>query len=553
MKKRLKLMALPLAAAIFAASLAGCQSNNSAQNASSTSGNAGSASTNSSDNGNAQTAQKDPVKLNINLFGDDNTHYRNVDPVIKEFEKQTKDTLNTTLNISFTPPVDYAAKSQLWLSSGEPIDLMYASTGNGMEKFVQDGAFADLSKYFNNPEYPGLQQAFSEQYVNDNKLYGKSYVIPITNSFMDMEGVWYRKDLLDKYGMSEINSYDDLYNFLDKVSQNEKDMQPFGNYGTYAFFKMFTDINAQQLEGKVFPFTGGANPKLNYILVQLADDEKSVAGVAAYGDPDSEWANINPQYGKEYILNEFKQAQRFNKFIPADALSNTAGTGKQVAAGFITLSNFQSQEAKVKSQVANAELDFWPIFKNNQEMIPHSQSTDGKAWNFLAIPASSKNIDRTMEFLDWIFSSQQNNDLFTYGIEGTNWEAVGDDQWKLPDGVDAAQNYLFPGYQLTWNPTLNRIPAGLPDKLQQYYQFEFNPDSYQKNALAGFIFEQEPVKNEIAKCNTVIANYLPFLLSGFGDVNENLSKMNADLKDAGVEKIKDELTKQINAFLAQKN
>jgi putative aldouronate transport system substrate-binding protein len=70
--------------------------------------------------------------------------------------------------------------------------------------------------------------------------------------------------------------------------------------------------------------------------------------------------------------------------------------------------------------------------------------------------------------------------------------------------------------------------------------------------LAGFTFDQEPVKTEIAKCNTVTAKYLPMLLSGFGDVNDNLSKMNKDLKDSGVDKIKEELKNQINAFLAQK-
>jgi putative aldouronate transport system substrate-binding protein len=46
--------------------------------------------------------------------------------------------------------------------------------------------------------------------------------------------------------------------------------------------------------------------------------------------------------------------------------------------------------------------------------------------------------------------------------------------------------------------------------------------------------------------------YLPFLLSGFGDVEENLAKMNKDLKDSGVDKIKEELKNQINTFLAQK-
>ncbi|MBD2871035.1 ABC transporter substrate-binding protein [Paenibacillus arenilitoris] len=506
--------------------------------------------TGSSTEGTDPAAKKEPVTLNIRFFGNENGHYRDVDSAFREFEKRTQDTLNTKLNVVWTPPADYGTKHQLWMTSGEDVDLFVPWE---LTKFAKDGVLADLSEYFNNPKYPGLQQAFSEEYINDNKIFGKTYAIPITNSFMDMEGVWYRKDLLTKYGMDEISSYDDLYNFLEKVKENEKDMIPFGNYGNTAFFKLFTDINAQQLEGKVFPFTGQGNPKKNFVYVQIADDGKSVAGVAAYGDPASEWANFHPEYGLNYLMNQFNQAKRFNPFIPADTLTNTTGTGKPEAAGYMTVGGFKGKEAEQKAKDPNAEIGFWPIMKNNQEMAPGTQSTDGKAWNFIAIPANSKKIDRTMEFLDWVFSSQENNDLFTYGIEGKNWEAVGDKEWKIPDGVDPAKNYSFPGYQMTWNPTLTRIPAELPEQIRQYTEYQYMPDTYQKHVLAGFTFDPEPVKNEMAKCNTVMDKYLPFLLSGFGEVEDNLAKMNKDLRDSGVEKIKDELKKQINAFLAQKN
>ncbi|GMK42486.1 ABC transporter substrate-binding protein [Paenibacillus sp. CCS19] len=538
-----KFVVIPLAATILAASIAGCSKESNKPSESESTAPAGNTAESTA------PATKDPVTLNIRLFGTENGMYRDVDPVIKEFEKRTKDTLNTTLNLSFTPPADYGPKHELWIASGEDIDLFNPWS---KDKFARDGALADLSEYFNNPKYPGLQKAFSEEYINDNKINGKLYAIPLANAFMDMEGVWYRKDLATKYGLKDIGSYDDLYNFLEKVKENEKDMTPFGNYGNTAFFKLFTDINAQQLEGNVFPFIGGSNPKRNFVYVQIADDGKSVAGVAAYGDPASEWANINSEYGLDYLMNQFNQAKRFNQFIPADTMTASTGTGKPVAAGYGTLNGFTGEQAKQKALDPNAELGFWPIAKNNQEMTPGTQSTDGKAGNFIAIPAASKKIDRTMEFLDWIFSSQENNDLFTYGIEGKNWEAVGDKQWKIPDGVDPTKNYAFPAFELTWNSNYYRIPAGLPEQIQRYYEYQFKPDTYKKNVLAGFTFDQEPVKNEIAKCTTVMDKYLPFLLSGFGDVNENLSKMNKDLKDSGVEKIKEELKNQINAFLAQK-
>jgi putative aldouronate transport system substrate-binding protein len=532
-----KFLVLPLAA-IMLASIVGCSKESKEP-----------APTSKTGESTANAKKKDPVTLNIRLVGIEPGVYKNIDPVLKEFEKRTKDTLNTTLNIVWTPAADYGTKHQLWMASGEDVDLFIPWNLN---QFAKDGVLADLGQYFNNPKYPGLQKTFSPDYINDNKVLGKTYTIPLANSFMDMEGVWYRKDLLKKYGMKDITSYDDLYNYLEKVKENEKDMIPHGNYGTSAFFKLFTDINAQQLEGKVFPFTGAGNPKRNFIYAQIADDGKSVKGVAAYGDPASEWANINPKYGLDYLMNEFNQAKRFNKFIPADTLTNTTASGKTEASGYATVGQFKGKEREAKQRDPNAEIGFWPIFKNNQEMKPGTQSTDGRANNSIAIPASSKKIDRTMEFLNWVFSSQENNDLFTYGLQGKDWEPVGTNQWKVPDGVDTTQTYGFPAYQLTWNPTLNRIPAGLPEQVQKYYEYQFKPDTYKKNVLAGFVFDQDPVKNEFAKCNTVMDKYNPFLLSGFGDVNETLSKMNADLKASGVDKIKEELKKQINAFLAQK-
>lgn len=527
MKKRLKSLAALIAAATICVSLLACATAIAEPT----------------------TQQKDPVTLNIYFFGDENAHYRNVEPVIEEFEKRTADTLNTKLNVVWTSPSEYGTNLPLWLSAEEEMDLNIVWDHI---KYAKDGALLDLSKYFNNPDYPGLQKAFSEEFINDNKILGGTYVIPIANSLMDMEGVWYRKDLLEKHGLKDIESYDDLYAYLEVMLEKETSLTPFGNYGNTAFFKLFTDPSARQLKGNVFSFIGNFNPKQNYIDVQIADDGKSVKAIAAYGDPDSEWEGFNAEYGKQFLIDQFEQCVRFNKFVASDVLSANPMTGRNFSAGYVTIYNFKSVEAAEKAKFPEAELGFWPIFKNNQEMALQGMSTDGKAWNFIGVFATSKNVDRTMEFLDWVYANQANNDLFSYGIEGVNWEAVGDNQWKVPEGVNPDTNYKFPGYQLTWNPTLNRIPAGLSEQVAKYFEYQFKPDTYKKNVLAGFVFDQTVVKNEIAKCNTVLSKYIPFLLSGVGDVNENLSAMNAELKSSGVDIIKEELKNQINTFLASK-
>jgi putative aldouronate transport system substrate-binding protein len=487
----------------------------------------------------------DPVELKVFLFGSDNTHYRNIESVIKEFQNRTKNTLNITLKITFTPPAEYKQKLPLWIASGEDMDLVFDSPSNDLEILTKDRAYADLGKYFNNTEYPGLKKAFSGEYIENNKFYGKNYAIPITNTFMDMEGVIYRKDLLDKYNLKPISSYDDLYYFLTKVSENEKDMQPYGSYGTKGFFRLFQEPSKRQLNGRVFSF-------LNYIDVAISSDGKSVSGIAAYGDSDDEYKGFDPQYGKQYYMNYFNNCAKFNKFIPKDALSNPGGNGKDLAAYYTTLSSFTTEVSNIKAKNKSAELEFWPIYENSQKMLPGAQATDYKAWNFLCVPATSKKIDRTMEFLDWVFSSQENNDLFTYGIEGVNWIAEGTNLWKVKEGVNTDANYKFPGYELTWSPMYHRTPAGVPENIQKYFNYEYKPDTFKKTVLAGFDFNQEPVKAEIAICNSYAAEYLQFLQCGLNDPETNLKNLNKELKESGVEKIKAELKNQINDFLAGK-
>ncbi len=85
-----KFLVLPLAATMLAASIVGC-SKESNEPAGST------APTSKTAESTAPVTKKDPVTLKIRFFGTENGHYRNVDPVFREFEKRTKDTLKYDL------------------------------------------------------------------------------------------------------------------------------------------------------------------------------------------------------------------------------------------------------------------------------------------------------------------------------------------------------------------------------------------------------------------------------------------------------------------------
>ncbi|WP_372661875.1 hypothetical protein [Cohnella sp.] len=56
---------------------------------------------------------------------------------------------------------------------------------------------------------------------------------------------------------------------------------------------------------------------------------------------------------------------------------------------------------------------------------------------------TSQNVNRTMKVLDWIFTSQENNDLFTWGLEGEHWTKVEDKGYSRTD--EQEKNTTFHG------------------------------------------------------------------------------------------------------------
>lgn len=502
----------------------------------------------SSNSENASLSSTDPVQLKVMLFGDKPV---DMDKVLAEFENRTKDTLRTTLNIEFNPASDHKQKTKLKLAAGEAVDLMFDAPWMNLNQNISQGFYQELDKYFDNDEYPGLKKAFPKEFINANKVNGHLYAIPITNMYYDSEVVFIRKDLREKYGLPPIQSYDDLKTYLDKVKQNEPEMIPFALMGDRGFFKMFGN-EEPQTQVRTEPYAiAGTGTTFNLIL---SADGKKVLGATTLGDPEADYAKYPVPFNKSdyfYGSNDTKVA--WNSYVQKDVLNEKDPgalfvSGKS-AANEGTINGFASVRDKLKTAIPEAELEFFVYNSKIRNMEKGAIGTEYKAWNYLVIPATSKNADRTMKFLDWLFSSQENHDLFELGIEGTHWTTKGDEQYKA---TDSTQNYAFPGYELTWNPTLSRISADNEEDALKLITYQTHDDTYYKLPLAGFVFNTVPVKTEIAKIQPKVATLDPILKSGL-DANwrQSAAGLNQELRSLGLEKVRTELVKQAQEFLDQ--
>ena len=175
-----------------------------------------------------------PVTLKGMLFGDQPKDMQAV--LGNEFEKRTKDTLNTKINIQWNPISDHKQKVKLMMAAGEEMDFVFDAEFMNLKELVPQGAYAQLDKYFNNDAYPGLKKAFPPEYIEANKRYDRHvYTIPFTQYYYDLPVIYIRKDLREKYGFQPIRSYDDLQQFYDKVLENEKGVTPLALRGGSGF------------------------------------------------------------------------------------------------------------------------------------------------------------------------------------------------------------------------------------------------------------------------------------------------------------------------------
>lgn len=475
-----------------------------------------------------------------------------MDKVLAEFEKRTKDTLNTKLDIEFTGG-DLTLKLGLKMTAGEEVDLSFDYLGVGtLYQNIAKGYYQPLETYFNNDAYPGLKKAFPPELIEANKVNGHLYSIPMTEAWKIPGVIFYRKDLREKYGLQPIKTMEEFQVFMDKVREQDPKLVPLVVRNTRGFAngEMFANEEVQKniRTNPYFIFGTGVN-----FSVILSDDGKKVLGAVTLGDPASDYANLPAPYNKpDYLYQYLDKYVQWNKYLEKDVLAQKNpgalfDSGKAAAHEW-NIRGMAEVRKKIQKAIPGADIEYFVYNTKVAHLQPQALGTNHIPYNHAVVPVTSKNVERTMKVLDWIFSSQENNDLFTWGIEGEHWTKVGDHGYTRTD--EQAKKYSFPWYELSMNSMYERTNADMDPYAKKVLQFANTDTAYYTLPLAQFVFDATPVKTEIAKVTPKLGEYKPLFVTG-SDKNwrETAAKMNKELRALGMDKIRAELVKQVQAYL----
>ena len=487
------------------------------------------------------------------------------DDVYAEFLARTKDELNTELDINFVEHADYKDKLNLEMTSGADYDLVFDASWVHLKELAADGYYADLSGYFNNDEYPGLKAAFSEEVMNANKWYGQMCYIPFFRAYGNgVPAIWYRSDWADEWGIGAIDSMDKLEAYWDAAKANG--VTPMSVRDSRGFFQLFTigggnypatDTRPGTAEAGLQSFTIGGCTYWTYIK------DNQVVACAMEGSGDENFKDFPEGYNYDFGVDRFEKFAEYQEkgYISADSMTNkdsdTPFWSGQAASTIGTLDDTEKMMKNISQYSPDAKLAAFVYIDDLRERKDGSYPTTYGGNNGMCVPASSKNIDRTMKFLDWLFGSAENHDLFELGIEGKDWQAVGDSQYK--DLTGYASN--FPGYGFTWNPNYVKFSDALPQDILEYRVWETKQSSFVKSPVCGFSFDGTSTEMSTYTAQTKAVADMVNTVKLHGILNDGTTtyasmaemlKTNSDSAyAAGADKVQAELVNQLNAFMAE--
>lgn len=490
---------------------------------------------------------RQPVTLHFCIMNE----LKNQEHVLDEFQKRTKDTLGLNIHLEAQSPDAYKKNLPNLLHTQSSLDLVFDAPWFTMNQNISEGLYVDLEPYLESGDYPGLNAVFTDRYLDDSRINGKIYGLPITKNFYDAPGIIYRKDLLESYnlGFDAITSLEQLQEFYEAVLTHNPEMAPL-SVGSRGFYYLLLEDTLKLQSENVFDVSGISWPTLP-VKVLLSQDQARVLDILFLGDDLAEGKRdyFCEAYLKQADWNRYLSENSLMSADSAYALLNGTAASYENTLGEGTIS---LQDA-LQEKFPDATLAFFPSDASLQKDTENLRIAKGlTAWNYICIPKTSRHIRETLRFLDWMFSSQENNDLFTYGVEGVDWTDEGAQEYRLNDQNE--NRYEIPAYTFSYHPAYLRVEQRLNEKEKELISLTANPDTFTGSPLTGFGVDFATLPAEWEQIRDLYAEYhLQFMHGTYlGKTQEKIREFHTRAEELGLESLRQAIKTQIQAFLDQR-
>lgn len=334
-----------------------------------------------------------------------------MEEVLQAVNRKLRQDLKTELKfeVHWEYPAMFIDRIRRDNASGQPCDAYFFTSYFDMpiKPLAQEGLMMDITELF--PKYAwNYYNQFSQEEIKALTVDGRIYMIPARMPSADIRYAVVRQDLMEKYKIPEINSYDDYEVFLETVTKNEPDMIAMNYYDS----SLGLFANAY-----------------GYAVL-----DRDVQLVYKWNDPQMKvtaWEQTPECLESLERLSRWREKGYLPKtYIIAEIDDQMVTSGKW--ASFIC---DPSNQMYFNTSLRNKGIDdfsykAYPLYEGPVSRGPVMSSG-------LAVNGKSRQAERVLMFIDWLQSDQENYDLLMYGVKGTHYIDRGD-YIEPPAGETAA-------------------------------------------------------------------------------------------------------------------
>ncbi|HZJ57861.1 MAG TPA: ABC transporter substrate-binding protein [Clostridia bacterium] len=451
-----------------------------------------------------------------------------------------KEKVNANVNIFYWGASDWETKMTTMVSAGQDVGIIGFGSQSKLDYVVQAsrGSFYPLNDLLN--EYgAGTKALFSDEIwdcmtINDN-IYG----IPSLKDNCYIISIVYNADMAEALEIDmdalEYKNWRNIEPFLEDVLA--KRTEKFPEYDEYplcggAFLEMPYNFAIETFLNDSFLLACNINP-FNDIA---GYDDNTVFNLYAT-DEYREFAKSRQRMvDKNIFAYDYTDKSEWNY---------TGGMFAWVGWGYTYMEEHLYGDAfKTKMVVSD---NIWTDTNNY-----FSAGT--------AISANCADPERAMMILNLVNTDPEFATMMRFGVEDKHY--VINDEGKMQfegserNGGDRADYGYYYWYAApVGNLTIVNAPESLtgPDGIMLTEMVNYNNNAVIP-AHMGFVFDTEPITNELASCTSVVMEYRDVLRNGqlgsVAEVDAAVDEFNQKLKDNGVEKLLTEAQSQIDAWNA---
>ena len=472
----------------------------------------------------ANTDLSDSYTVNMYLIGDIPNDWQKVLDKVNAYLEP----YNTKLAVTFMSWSDYQTTYSLVLAGGEQVDLIFTAPWCYMYNEAAKGSFYELTDDFVSKYMPLTDKYQAEESWDETTISGKTIAVPSNVAAPMGKIVAVRQDLMEKYGMSELDTWDDYKEYMLTIA--EKETPESGIYALAA---------------------SGDNNELWDVYRQQTDT--FLALDSSYLDMMYEYNGSIPEKEDIKLAYEFDSFRNYAKDMKemADAgcwsrsaLTNTvtdddAFGNLQGASIAWNGSVFTYMEQAEKTE--GVECMAYDLTKD------HLCGAEAYSNNDMAIAAGSKNPQRAAMVLDLIKFDTYLNRLLILGIEDEHYTI--NDKGEYTE-LENAANFAAYAISASWaikNGDLDE--AGVPEREKEI------SDAWEErvtmNPTITFVFDDTSVKSYVSAVTSVLTDYVPMLELGLvDDVDKTLDEMISKCYGSGLQEIYDAFYTQYDEWKA---